>query len=400
MQQRIRRGVGVVGLVLGATVLSACSAWPEPIATGMASGPTEAQLETAEDFGRWIDGLDRQYALDFDESAIDDVTSDYVSDWADDLEAVEELATSYPVTGSTVPALLNQAAAARSDALTAYRDRDFASGESSALVAAGKMQEVREALAEDAERVEAACDCRVATDGRYGGLEPVSPDGRAELAEVVEWIDGDTVETSEGRVRLIGIDTPEMEDECSAAEDAKRNAEAIAPPGTEVELVSPYSVDDKDGYGRLLRYVDVPQEGEDGQETFIDVGYSQILSRLAVARYDSYDGYQWHPREGDYREASGAVDRDQLQCLAPAAALAANEEDEDDENRSVLLIVAGLFAEQIDDAGASAQVAREVWVDHDEFEERLNTPSSGGSGGSSGGSGGDYRYCRGWFCIG
>ena len=104
-------------------------------------------------------------------------------------------------------------------------------------------------------------------------------------------------------MRLIGIDTPEMKDHCSAAKAAKEEADAVAPAGTSIVLTNPSSVQDKDRYGRLLRYVDVPYaDGTTG-----DVGYTQFLASLAKARYDSQDGFDWHPREGAYRAASGKI---------------------------------------------------------------------------------------------
>jgi endonuclease YncB( thermonuclease family) len=60
-----------------------------------------------------------------------------------------------------------------------------------------------------------------------------------------------------------------------------------------VRLVNPASVDDRDHYGRLLRYVRVG----DGR----DAGLNQIRKGLAHARYDSRDGYDWHPMQRAYR---------------------------------------------------------------------------------------------------
>jgi hypothetical protein len=62
--------------------------------------------------------------------------------------------------------------------------------------------------------------------------------------------------------------------------------------GERVTLPSP--VDDRDRYGRLLRYVDVGN---------VDAGLRMIRSGLAVARYDSRDGYDPHPREAQYVRA-------------------------------------------------------------------------------------------------
>ncbi len=104
-------------------------------------------------------------------------------------------------------------------------------------------------------------------------------------------MDGDTVETTAGTVRLIGIDTPERGESCSDL--ATSNAERLAPAGSFVVLVEVSGRDDRDRYDRLLRYV---------ENTIEDVGYSQIVNGYADARYDSGE-YGTHPRRADYRVA-------------------------------------------------------------------------------------------------
>jgi endonuclease YncB( thermonuclease family) len=117
----------------------------------------------------------------------------------------------------------------------------------------------------------------------------------ATAARVVRWVDGDTVETTQGTVRLIGIDTPERGACGSTA--ATRHAQAIAPAGSRVVLGNPASVIDRDKYGRKLRYVATP--------TGRDLGLAQIRDG-AHARYDSRDGYQWHRREAGYHRADAS----------------------------------------------------------------------------------------------
>ena len=51
------------------------------------------------------------------------------------------------------------------------------------------------------------------------------------------------------------------------------------------------SDEDHDQYGRLLRYVNVGR---------MDAGLREIKAGLAIARYDSRDGYGFHPRENLY----------------------------------------------------------------------------------------------------
>lgn len=107
--------------------------------------------------------------------------------------------------------------------------------------------------------------------------------------KVVKWIDGDTVRTSKGTVRLLGVDTPER-GRCGATKATNR-ARSWAPRGATVTLGDPVSVRNKDRYGRKLRYVIRGKR---------DISRSQI-QKGARARYDSRDGYQWHPRESQYR---------------------------------------------------------------------------------------------------
>lgn len=111
---------------------------------------------------------------------------------------------------------------------------------------------------------------------------------------VTQVIDGDTVEIQSGEhVRLIGLDTPEG-GACGyelATSWMRRMTE-----GREVRLINPSSVQDEDAYGRLLRYIEVVRLD-------LDAGYAQILAARGVARYDSRDGYDEHPREDLYRSA-------------------------------------------------------------------------------------------------
>lgn len=113
-------------------------------------------------------------------------------------------------------------------------------------------------------------------------------------AKVIKWIDGDTVKTSRGTIRLIGVDTPER-GRCGYKQ-AKNYAQSWAPRGKSINLGDPISVMNKDRYGRKLRYVIRGKR---------DVSRSQI-NKGARARYDSRDGYQKHPREARYRRADAA----------------------------------------------------------------------------------------------
>ena len=107
---------------------------------------------------------------------------------------------------------------------------------------------------------------------------------------VVHVVDGDTVDLGNGEtVRLVGIDTPEM-GECGYERATEALTNLIG--GRLVTLGE--SDEDRDQYGRLLRYVD---------RGSVDAGLKMIESGLAIARYDSRDGYGRHPREDRYVEA-------------------------------------------------------------------------------------------------
>ena len=72
-----------------------------------------------------------------------------------------------------------------------------------------------------------------------------------ESNKVARVIDGDTIEMGDGsRVRYIGIDSPEAGD-CYAAQATQRNKELVE--GKMVGMAA--EPQDKDAYGRLLRYV-------------------------------------------------------------------------------------------------------------------------------------------------
>ncbi len=108
-------------------------------------------------------------------------------------------------------------------------------------------------------------------------------------AKVIRWIDGDTVKTTKGTIRLVGVDTPER-GRCGYLK-ATRIAKRTAPAGTVIRLGNPRSVDNRDKYQRKLRYV---VKGR------TDIAAKQIR-KGSKARYDSRDGYDWHPKQGKYR---------------------------------------------------------------------------------------------------
>ena len=140
----------------------------------------------------------------------------------------------------------------------------------------------------------------------------VAPDDPSRSAwdtgTVTRIIDGDTVEVGGyGTIRVIGIDTPER-DECGYDKASQVMADLVL--GKTVTL-TPGAADDRDRYDRLLRYLDVGN---------VDAGLELIRRGLAIARYDSRDGYEAHPREQQYISAdASSPSRSQDYCPAPPA---------------------------------------------------------------------------------
>lgn len=119
---------------------------------------------------------------------------------------------------------------------------------------------------------------------------------------VARVVDGDTVELGNGEsVRVVGIDTPER-GECGYAEATAHMERLVL--GKRVRLGM--SDEDRDRYDRLLRYVNIGRT---------DTGLKQIERGLAIARYDSRDGYGYHSRENRYIAADKATPN--LKCPRP-----------------------------------------------------------------------------------
>jgi endonuclease YncB( thermonuclease family) len=126
---------------------------------------------------------------------------------------------------------------------------------------------------------------------------------------VTRIVDGDTIELGNGQtVRIVGIDTPER-GQCGYDKASEHMAGLVLYKQVRLTI----SDENTDHYGRLLRYVDVQGGGRT-----IDAGLNQIRSGLAIARYDSRDGYGYHQREPEYIRSDKAVK--QFACAAPAPA--------------------------------------------------------------------------------
>jgi len=118
------------------------------------------------------------------------------------------------------------------------------------------------------------------------GLALVATGCRSGIVTYV--VDGDTIDVDGRRVRFIGIDTPER-GQCGYGEAKLRVAQLVN--RKRVDIVSvPGNTTDR--YDRELGYV---------QLRGFDIGKVLLAEGLAKARYDSNDGYPYHPRQADYR---------------------------------------------------------------------------------------------------
>jgi endonuclease YncB( thermonuclease family) len=139
------------------------------------------------------------------------------------------------------------------------------------------------------------CPCSTSlggSGGGGGGAAVVKQRGK-----IIRVVDGDTVDVNlrngpNRRVRLIGIDTPEVYGgtECGG-EAASRSARQMLPRGTRVLLVSDPTQDLRDRYDRLLRYV---------MKSKVDVNRRQVLR--GHARVYVYNNNPFK-RVGSYRDA-------------------------------------------------------------------------------------------------
>ncbi len=133
------------------------------------------------------------------------------------------------------------------------------------------------------------------------GSLPVAAQGAQREATVVRVIDGDTVDVqftddrSTDRIRLIGIDTPEVVDprkpvQCFGRE-ASEHAHGLLD-GQAVSVEKDASQGDRDIYGRLLSYLRLP-DGRNFGQTMIADGYAhEYTYRLPYAYQDDFRAAQ------------------------------------------------------------------------------------------------------------
>ncbi len=144
-----------------------------------------------------------------------------------------------------------------------------------------------------------------------------------EYYTVVRVVDGDTFELNDkSKVRLLGIDTPEVYDSQKLDRDAESSGQDIKTikklgkiasdyvrgiaEGKRVRLERDPKNDDKDKYGRLLRYVYL-EDGTCINAKIIKDGYAQVYDKFEITKIDEFRKLQKEARENN-RGLWGPVD--------------------------------------------------------------------------------------------
>lgn len=126
----------------------------------------------------------------------------------------------------------------------------------------------------------------------------------SELHKVKRVIDGDTFELESGeKVRLLGIDTPEKYESKKLYSDAERSGQdkkTILKLGElaseyaqnlvsnkKIRLVPEPNYENKDQYGRLLRYVYL-EDGTDLNKRMVEDGYAYAFRKYKISRLDEF----------------------------------------------------------------------------------------------------------------
>ncbi len=126
-------------------------------------------------------------------------------------------------------------------------------------------------------------------------------------------VDGDTFVLSTGeKVRLLGIDTPEKFESKKLNKDAeisgqdKKTIKKLGNlasdyvkgfvEGKKVRLEKEPNYDDKDRYGRLLRYIYL-EDGTFVNGKIVRDGYAQVYEKYPISKLDELRKYQREARE-------------------------------------------------------------------------------------------------------
>ena len=137
--------------------------------------------------------------------------------------------------------------------------------------------------------------------GMEGNLTSRNPDNG--LSPVVRIVDGDTIVAEingiQEKIRLIGVDTPEVVDPRKPVQCFGKEASAFTKNllvSKRVRLESDPSQGNRDKYNRLLRYVFLP-DGTLVNRTIIAEGYGHEYTYRTPYRYrDNFKASEYHAR--------------------------------------------------------------------------------------------------------
>ena len=113
---------------------------------------------------------------------------------------------------------------------------------------------------------------------------------KCDLVDVLRVIDGDTIDTSLGIVRLYGVDTPEIDEKCFQL--AKTETERLAGYRIRVEN-GPRA---KDRYGRKLAYV-YTEKGDSIDGNLIEKGFAKAWEKDGQHRNYLMDLEKFAPKD-------------------------------------------------------------------------------------------------------
>lgn len=148
-------------------------------------------------------------------------------------------------------------------------------------------------------------------------------DSAKEYSVVKRVVDGDTFLLENGdRVRLLGIDTPEkyeskkLDRDVESTKQDKKTIKKLGQlaseyvkkfvEGKKVYLEKEPNYDDKDRYGRLLRWIYL-EDGTFVNGKIVKDGYAQVYEKFPVSKLDELRKYQKEARENN-RGLWGPVD--------------------------------------------------------------------------------------------
>lgn len=124
---------------------------------------------------------------------------------------------------------------------------------------------------------------------------------------VTDVVDGDTIRVSmDGKaetIRLIGIDSPELPDDCFARQAKSKASEALQ--NQLIRLEADQTQDNRDRYGRLLRYV-ILEDGNNFNRQMVAEGYAREFTFIEPYKYQS-----------EFKKAQSSAKKNNLGLWAP-----------------------------------------------------------------------------------